>query len=78
MGAIDSEIVNRGVVTTDDIQLYKTILQLTNGHLQEYEGVCNVQTSRGHKFREVISKLFPQTRRPRGVQLQIRQHWERY
>jgi hypothetical protein len=51
----------RGFVTADDLKRYKTISQLTNAHLQGYEPGGNVQTSRGPKFREVISKLFPQT-----------------
>jgi len=63
--------VPRGVVTEDDLQRYKTILQLTNAHLQGYEPPGNVQTSREPKFREVISKLFPQTRRPRGFDLSL-------
>jgi len=70
--------VTRGVVTADDLKRYKTILQLTNAHLQRYKPGGNVQTSRGPKFREVISKLFPQTRRPRGVELSLSRQWERY
>jgi hypothetical protein len=70
--------VTRGVVTADDLKRYKTILQLTNAHLQGFEPGGNVQTSRGPKFREVISKLFPQTRRPRGVELSLSRQWERY
>jgi hypothetical protein len=59
MGAIDSQKVTRGVVTADDLKRNKTILLLTNAHLQACEQRGNVQTSRGRKFREVISKLFP-------------------
>ena len=61
MGAIDSQTVNMPVITKDDLKRYKTFLQLTNTHLQLYETGGNVQTSRGPKFMEVISKLFPQT-----------------
>ena len=50
--------VTRGVVRTEDLKRYNTILQLTNAHLQVYEPGGNVQTSRGPKFRGVISKLF--------------------
>ena len=67
--------VTRGVVTTDDLKRYKTILQLTNAHLQGYEPGGNVQTSRRTKFREGISKLFAQTRRSRGVELSLHRHW---
>ena len=74
MGAIDPQNVNRGVVKTDDLKRYKTIYQLTNAHLQGYETGSIVQTSRGPKFRDVISKLFPQSRRPRGLEVALRQH----
>ena len=39
--------VNRAFVTTDDLTRYKTILQLTNAHLQGYQPGDNAQTSRG-------------------------------
>ena len=70
--------VNRGVMTTDDLKRYKTILQLNSDHLQGYEPGSNVQTSRGPKFWDVISKFFPQTKRPRGVEVALWQHCERY
>ena len=63
--------VNRAVETTDYLKIYKAILQLTNAHLQGYEPGCDVQTSRGPKFKDVISKLFPQTRLPRGVEVSL-------
>ena len=72
------KFVNRGVVTTDDLKRYKTILELTNAHLLENKPGGNVQTSCGPKVRDVILKLFPQTRRPRGVEVSLRQHWEWY
>jgi hypothetical protein len=67
MGLLTRINVNRGVVTTDDLKRYKTIVQLTNAHLHGYEPCGNVQKSRGLKFGDVITKLFPQTRRPCGV-----------
>jgi hypothetical protein len=70
--------VSRGVVAADDLKRYKTILQLTKAHLQGYEPSGNLQTLRGPKFREVISKLFPQTRRPHEVELSLSRQWERY
>ena len=69
---------SRGVVTADDLKRYKTIFQLRNAHFQGWEPAGNVQTSRGPKFREVISKLIPQTRRPRGVELSLSRQRERY
>jgi hypothetical protein len=70
--------VTRCVMTADDLKRYKTILQLTNAYLQGYEPGGNVQTSRGPNFREVISKLFPQTRRQQGVELSLSQQLELY
>ena len=66
------------VVTADDLKRYKTILELTNGHLQGYEPGGNMHTSLGPKYKDVISKLFPQTRRLRGVELSLHRYWERY
>ena len=39
--------VTSGVVTADVPKRYRTILQLTNAHLQDYEPGGNVQTARG-------------------------------
>ena len=58
---------------TDYLKSYKTILLLPNAHLQGY-----VQTSFGANFRDVISMLFPRIKRPRGVVVSLRHHWERY
>jgi hypothetical protein len=59
------------------MKTYKSILQLTNAHLEGYEPSGNIQITKGSKFIEVISKLFPQTRR-RGLEKQLRQHCEHY
>jgi hypothetical protein len=42
-----------------------------NAHLQGYEPGDNVQTSRGTRFRDVISKLFPQ----RGGLAELKFHY---
>jgi len=34
---------------------------MTNAHLEGYEPHANIRTSKGLKYREVISKLFPGT-----------------
>jgi hypothetical protein len=69
--------VNKEIVTIQDMKAYKNILELTNAHLEGYEPSGNIQITKGTKFKEVISKLFPQTRQ-RGIEKQIRQHWMRY
>ena len=42
--------VDMGFRTADDLKRYKTILQMTNAHLQGYEPGGNTQTSRGRTF----------------------------
>jgi hypothetical protein len=69
--------INKDKVTTSDLKTYKTILQLTHGHLERYEPSANIQISRGPKFKDVISKLFPQSRK-RGVESSIRRKWLTY
>jgi hypothetical protein len=69
--------INRKKVTTNDLKTYKNILQMTNGHLERYETGANIQITHGPKFKDIISKLFPQSRR-RGVQLSIRLKWVTY
>jgi hypothetical protein len=59
------------------MKTYKSILQLTNAHLKGLEPSGNIQITKGSKFREVIAKLFPQTRQ-RGLEKKLRQRWERY
>jgi hypothetical protein len=59
--------VYKSVVTAHYMKTYKSILQLTNVHLEEFEPSGNIQITKGSKFREVIAKLFPQTRQ-RGLE----------
>jgi hypothetical protein len=54
----------------------KNILELTNAHLEGYEPSGNIQITKGSKFKDAISKMFPQSRR-RGIEKKIRQRWER-
>jgi hypothetical protein len=77
MGTSDAKNVNKNVITAHDMKTYKSILQLTNAHLQGYKPSGNIQISNGSKFKDVISKLFPQSRQ-RGIEKKIRQPWERY
>jgi hypothetical protein len=69
--------VNVKNVTTDDLKKYKSILQMTNAHLEGYEPDANIYITRGSKFRDVISKLFPQTRQ-RGLEVALRRRWVTY
>ena len=52
--------VNYDSIIKNDLQRYKTSLETTNGHLEGYRPVGNIQTSRGTKFKNVIGKHFPE------------------
>lgn len=54
------------------LQTYKTILEMTNGHLEGYRDGGNIQTSRSTKFKAIIAKLFPEAK------LELRQKWTVY
>jgi len=69
--------VNNRLVTSNDLKQYKTILEMTNAHLEGYEPDANVFTSEGLKFRDVISKLFSGTRQG-GVEAALRREWVSY
>jgi len=51
------------LVSEDDLKQYKSILDLTSAHLEGYEPSAPIHVTRGIKFRTVIAKLFPQTKR---------------
>jgi hypothetical protein len=69
--------VNKEIVSANDLKQYKSILNLTSAHLEGYEPSAPIHVSRGIKFRDVIAKLFPQTKQ-RDVETSLRQQWERY
>jgi len=56
--------------TTADLKQYKTILEMTNAHLEGYEPHANIRTSKGLKYK-IMSKLFPGTRQS-GVEAALR------
>jgi len=71
--------VDKKSITTDDLKQYKTILEMTNAHLEGYEPHVNICTSKGLKFREVISRLFPgTTTRQIGAEAALRREWIMY
>lgn len=65
-------------VTTADIKQYKTILEMTNAHLEGYKPRANIHTSKGVKYKEIISKLFPHGPRQSGVEAALRREWITY
>ena len=65
-------------VTTADMKQYKTILEMTNAHLEGYKPRANIHTSKGVKYKEIISKLFPGGTRQSGVEAALRREWITY
>jgi len=69
--------VDKKLLTSDDLKQYKTILEMTNAHLEGYDPDANIRTSKDLKFRDVISKLFSGTRQS-GVEASLRREWVSY
>jgi len=69
--------VNTEAVTQDDLKSYKKILSMTNAHLTRYQPDCNINITRGKKFREIIAHLFAKAKR-RGVESSLRRKWTKY
>ena len=55
--------VNKSLTTEKDLSMYKRILQLTNAHLENNQSFNKIKTTRGSKFKAVISQLFPPKKR---------------
>ena len=64
--------VNYISIDKNDLQKYKTILEMSNAHLEGYKAGGNIQTSRGITFRNVIVKLIPEAK------VASRQQWVTY
>jgi len=69
--------VDTNSVTRDDLKQNKTILEMTNAHLEGYNPNANIHTSKGNKFRDVISKLFSTTRHS-STDAALRRKWVKY
>jgi hypothetical protein len=50
---------------------------MANAHLEGYDPDANIHTSKGLKFRDVISRLFSGTRQS-GVEAALRREWVSY
>jgi len=44
--------VDKKLVTNADLKQYKSILEMTNAHLEGYDPEANIRISRGNKFRD--------------------------
>ena len=51
--------VDKKLITNADLKQYKTILKMTNAHLEGYDPTANIRTSKGLKYKDFISRLFP-------------------
>jgi len=54
--------VDRSLVTDRDMKLYRAILEEAHGHLEDNEPSGGIKTTRGAKYKDIISKLFPMGR----------------
>jgi hypothetical protein len=63
MGTLNSDSFDRKVIMESDLKTYKSILEFTNVHLEGYTPGSDIAIIRWPKFNNVISKLFPQTKR---------------
>ena len=55
--------VNNSLITTRDLKNYRCILEASSAHKKQNSPKGPIKTTRGVKFREVISHLFPATKR---------------
>ena len=51
---------------------------MTNAHLEGSKPRANIRTSKGVKYREIISKLFPGGIRQSGIEAALRCEWITY
>ena len=71
MGTVDTQKSKPKINHDSRSKKYGKILILTNAHLTYYQPDSDIQITRGSKFQDVISQLFPQTRR-RGIESVLR------
>jgi len=53
------QIVDRRIITIDDLKKYKKILELTNANLTGYQPGADIPITRGSNYRDVIAPLIP-------------------
>ena len=69
--------VDHSSISTQYLKNYRRMLDVTNGHRENNDSSGVIKTTRGIKFNEVISRLFPGTRK-RGVENALRRQWITY
>ena len=53
---------NKKLFNDKDLSTYKEILQLTHAHFQEYNPLKKIASSSSHKYKNIISPLFKESR----------------
>ena len=56
---LTSKKVDRSFITDSDLRSYRENLESTHGNLENHDPSGVIKTTRGVKFKEVISTLFP-------------------
>ena len=69
--------LDHSLISTQDVKNYRRILDITNGHRENNGPSGVIKTTRGIKFNEIISRLFPGTKK-RGVESALRRQWVSY
>ena len=68
--------VDRSFITDRDLRSYREILESTHGHFENHDPSGVIKTTRGAKFKDAISKLFPGGGViRRGSESTVRQKW---
>jgi hypothetical protein len=66
--------VRQSKISTEDLKNYKSIIEATNAHLEDYKPTGNIQISKGLKYRQINASLFAESRK-RGKETALRQKW---
>jgi len=69
--------VDHSLISTQDLKNYRRILEMTNGHRENHDPSGVIKKARGIQCSEVISKLFPGTKK-RGVESALGRQWISY
>lgn len=69
--------VNRDRIITNDLKAYRHILEMINTQLENNEPSNNIKTTRRVKYKAVITKLLPATKRG-SVEAALKQYWVTY
>jgi len=68
--------VDRSSITYSDMKSYREILEATHGLFENNDPTGDIKTTRGAKFKDIISNLFPVGRvTRRGSESTLRQKW---